>query len=504
MTKQIMLINAVESEELRIAFIAGRTLVGFHIDISSTEHKEGNIYKGVVERIEPSLQACFVNFGADRNGFLPMDSIHPEYYTIEENSHKDHALPHIEKVIKKGQEILVEVLKEMPGRKGAHLTTYLSLAGRYIVLTPGKTLNGVSKKIESEEERQRLKSIVGRVKMPEGIGYIIRTVAEGQNKNELTKDLNRQLRLWNNIRKRVGKADPFTLIHKEQDLILRTLRDYYTSDVSEIIVDDKETYNKIKEYIKIISPRDQSKVKLYKEKIPIFDHYGIEKQIESIYVNRVHLKSGGSIIFDTTEALIAIDVNSGRSKSSKDNESMIFKTNCDAALEIARQLRLRDLGGLIVIDFIDMRDKKHIREVEKILREELKKDRAKTDVSTISKFGLLEVSRQRLRPSIESKSYQICDHCQGRGTVISAGASAVSYMRRIWMGLSKGDVARVNLTLPGEVATYIQNRKRSELVDLEKRYDVSIIINSDQSLPPGGGRLDFLKEDGNISKPNQG
>jgi ribonuclease E len=504
MTKQIMLINAVESEELRIAFIAGHTLVGFHIDISSTEHKEGNIYKGVVDRIEPSLQACFVDYGSDRNGFLPMDSIHPEYYSSDGDIKKEHHHPHIEKVIKKSQEMLVEVLKEMPGRKGAHLTTYLSLAGRYIVLTPGKTLNGVSKKIESEEERQRLKSIAGKVKLPEGIGYIIRTVAEGQSKTELTKDLNRQLRLWNSIRKKVGKAEPFTLIHKEQDLIQRTVRDYFTSDVSEIIVDDKETYNKIKDYMKIISPRDQDKVKLYKEKIPIFDHYGIEKQIESIYVSRVPLKSGGSVIFDTAEALIAIDVNSGRSKSHKDNESMIFKTNSEAALEIARQLRLRDLGGLIVIDFIDMRDKKNIREVEKILREELKKDRAKTDVSSISKFGLLELSRQRLNPSIESKSYQICSHCQGRGTVISPSASGVSYLRRIWMGLSKGNIARVNVTLPGEVANYIQNRKRNELADLEKRYDVSITINSDESMPPGGGKIDFIKEEANPPKPAQG
>ena len=240
------------------------------------------------------------------------------------------------------------------------------------------------------------------------------------------------------------------------------------------------------------------------EKIPIFDHYGIEKQIESIYVSKVPLKSGGSIIFDTAEALIAIDVNSGRSKSHKDNESMIFKTNSEAAYEIARQLRLRDLGGLIVIDFIDMRDKKNIREVEKILREELKKDRAKTDTSSISKFGLFELSRQRLNPSIESKSYQVCSHCQGRGTVISPSASAVSYLRRIWLGLSKGDVTKVNVTLPGEVANYIQNRKRNELADLEKRYDVSITINGDESLPPGGGKIDFAKEERTAPKPAQG
>jgi ribonuclease E len=493
--KKIMLINAIESEEHRIAFITGGMMDGFHIDMASAEQKEGNIYKGVVERIEPSLQACFVNFGAERNGFLPSDSIHPEYYDRDAELPKDRPIPPIEKVLKKGQELLVEVLKEMPGRKGVHLTTYLSLAGRYLVLTPGRTINGVSKKIESEEERQRLKAIVGRMKLPEGVGYIIRTVAEGQSKKELSRDLNRLLRLWENIRKSAKKAPPLTLIHKEQDLSLRTLRDYYTSDVSEIIVDDKETFNKIKEYMRIISPRDQRKVKFYKEKRPIFDHYDVEKQIESIYLSRVPLKSGGSIIFDTTEALIAIDVNSGRAKASKDVESMAYKTNRDAALEIARQLRLRDLGGLVVIDFIDMRDRKHIREVEKKLREELKKDRAKTDISHISKFGILELSRQRLRPSIESKSYQICTHCQGRGMVISAGAAAVSYLRRIWVGVSRGDVARVEGTLPEEVANYIQNRKRNELSSLEKRYGVTIIINSDNSMPPGGGKLEFVKKD---------
>ncbi|MFC1533768.1 ribonuclease E/G [Thermodesulfobacteriota bacterium] len=492
--KKIMLINAVESEEHRIAFIADGMLVGFHIDITTAEQKEGNIYKGVVERIEPSLQACFVNFGSDRNGFLPGDNIHPEYYDEKAKLPKDQSIPPIEKVLKKGQELLVEVTKEMPGRKGAHLTTYLSLAGRYIVLTPGRTVNGVSRKIDSEEERQRLKTIMGRMKFPEGIGYIVRTVASGQSKKELSRDLNRLLRLWKNIRKRVNKTPSLSLIHKEQDLSLRTLRDYYTSDVSEIIVDDKETFNKIKEYMKIISPRDQSKVKLYKEKRPIFDHYSVEKQIESIYINRVPLKSGGSVVFDTTEALIAIDVNSGRVKGGKNVESMAFMTNLYAATEIARHLRLRDLGGLVVIDFIDMKDRKHIREVEKTLREELRKDRAKTDISSISKFGLLELSRQRLRPSIESKSYQTCYRCQGRGTVISVGAAAVSYLRRIWMGVSKGDVVRVDGTLPGEVANYIQNRKRNELADLESRYGISIIINSDDSLPPGGGKLEFIRE----------
>ena len=492
---KIMLINAVEAEELRIAFISDGMLEGFHIDTSSGEQLEGNIYKGVVERIEPSLQACFVNFGSDKNGFLPIDSIHPEYYNENVETSKDKPYPPIEKVIEKGQEILVEVLKEMPGRKGAHLTTYISLAGRYIVLTPGRTINGVSRKIESEEERQRLKNIMSQMKYPEGVGYIIRTVAAEQSKKDLSKDLTRLLRLWKNIKKEVAAIPPYTLIHKEDDLCLRTLRDYYNSEVSEVIVDDKETYSKIKEYMKIVSPRDAGKVKLHKEKRPIFDNYGIEEKIESIFVNRVKLKSGGSLIFGITEALISIDVNSGRAKNSKDVESMAFSTNQEAAVEAARQLRLRDLGGLVVIDFIDMREKKHIRAIEKTLRDELKKDRAKTDVASMSKFGLLELSRQRLRPSIESKTYLTCSHCQGRGIVIGPGAAAISFMRRIQKGILKGDVSSVTASLPPEVAEYIQNKKRQELVELEKRYNVSIQIKSNNSLPPGGGNLDFIKEE---------
>ena len=493
--KTKMLINAVEKEEYRIAFIKDGLLDGFHIDTSTSEQKVGNIYKGIVERIGPNLQACFVNFGSDRNGFLSMGDIHPEYYQGKDNVPNDQSVPPIDKVIKKGQELLVEVTKEMPGRKGAQLTTFLSLAGRYLILTPGRTVNGVSRKIENEDERQRLKSIMGLLKLPEEVGYIVRTVAAGQSKRELSSDLNRLLRLWDNIRKRVKKSPVLSMIHKEQDLCLRTLRDYYTSDVEEILVDDKETFNQIKEYMKIISPRDRKRVKLYKEKRPIFDHYNIEKQIESIYSNRVPLKAGGSIVIDTTEALISIDVNSGRGKGRGDIESMVFGTNLDAASEIARQLRLRDMGGLVVIDFIDMKDRKHIREVEKVLREELKKDRAKTDISPISKFGLLELSRQRLRPSIESKSYQLCGHCQGRGIIMSVEAAAVSFMRRIWMGVSKGDITQVNGTLPMDVVTYIQNRKRKELTELESRYGVSITLNGDPSQSPGSGKLDFIKEE---------
>jgi len=494
-----MLINAVAAEEYRVAFIKEGLLDSFHIDTSTSEQKTGNIYKGLVEKVDSRLQACFVNFGSDKNGFLPANDVHPEYFQADSELLKQQTPP-IEKVIKKGQELLIEVTKEMPGRKGAHLTTYLSLAGRYLVLTPGRTVNGVSRKIENEKERQRLKSIMEKMKLPEGVGYIVRTVAMGCNKKELSKDLNRLVRLWNTIKKRAKRAPSLSLIHKEQDIIMRALRDYYNSEVTEILVDDKETYNKIKEYMKIISPRDNRRVKLYGHKVPIFDFYHVEEQIESIYSNRVFLKSGGTIVIDTTEALISIDVNSGRTKGGKDAESMVFNTNKEAAVEIARQLRLRDLGGLIVIDFIDMRDRKKIREVEKIFREELKKDRAKNDTASISKFGLMELSRQRLRPSIESKSYQICHYCQGRGMIKAVESAAVSLMRRIWVGVSKGDVQNVNGFFPSDVATYIQNKKRKELSELEDRYGVTINLDMDPTRPPGEWKIDFVKEKSTVSQ----
>jgi len=490
-----MLINAVEAEEYRVALIKDGLLDGFYIETSAAEQKVGNIYKGLVERTEPSLQACFVNFGSDKNGFLSASDIHPEYYLDKRDREKDKPLPRIEKSLKKGQELLVQITKEVGGRKGAQLTTYLSFASRYLVLMPGSK-GGISRKIEDEEERQRLKSIMSQLKIPDDIGYIVRTSALKKNKKDLSRDLNRLLRMWKNIKKEVKKATPLSLIHKEQDVCLRTLRDYFTSEINEVLVDDKETLSKVKDYMKIISPRHQRLVKLHKEKRPIFAQYEIEKQIETIYSNRVPLKSGGSIVIDPTEALIAIDVNSGRGKTGKGIESTAFNTNIEAASEIARQLRLRDMGGLVVIDFIDMKDRKHIREVEKQVRERAKEDRAKINISNISKFGLLELSRQRLRPSIESRSYQTCHHCRGRGLVLSVESASVSHLRRIWMGASRKGVTRVQGVLPFDVATYLQNKKRKELAQLESRYNIDIDIKGDPALAPGDGKLEFLKENG--------
>ncbi len=488
-----MLINAVDEEEYRVALVKEGMLDGFYIETATAEEQVGNIYKGLVERVEPALQACFVNFGSEKNGFLPANEIHPEYYMVGSGEGRNGAIPPIEKMVKKGQELLVQVTKDMPGRKGAQLTTYLSFASRYLVLMPGGG-GGVSRKIEDEEERERLKSIMDQLKVPEGIGFIVRTAALKKGKRDLSRDLSRLLRMWKKIKKEVKDAPLPSLVHKEQDVCLRTLRDYFTSEISEILVDDKTTFFKVKDYMKIISPRHQRRVRLYKEQEPIFAHFKIEQQIETIYSNRVPLKSGGSIVIEPTEAMISIDVNSGRSRGERNIENTAFKTNLEAVSEIARQLRLRDMGGLVVIDFIDMKDKRHIREIEKLLREETKADRAKIAMSHISKFGLLELSRQRLRPSVESRSYQTCRYCNGRGLVQSVESASVYFLRRIWQGISKKGVVQVKGTLPLEVATYLQNKKRKEIFQLEARYGIDILLQGDPLLAPGKGELEFINE----------
>jgi len=488
-----MLINAVDPEEFRIAILKGGELDEFYIATSTREEIKGNIYKGTVSRIEPSLQASFINYGADKNGFLPIGEIHPEYFTSQEAASAAKATPKIESIIKKGEELLVQVTKEREGKKGAYLTTYISIAGRYLVLTPGRPSGGISHKIEDEEERKRLKSMMSQLKLPEGVGYILRTAAAGQKKRVISGELKNLLRLWEDIKKRAQKERPQSLLYKEEDLGLRTLRDFFSAEVDEVVVDDKETWSQMKDFMKVISPTHQKRVKLFKENAPIFSEYGIEKQLEQIYSNRVPLKSGGSIVIDSTEALISIDVNSGRSTRGKGIEETAYKTNLEAAREIARQLRLRDIGGLIVIDFIDMKEHKHEREVVKQIKEEIKKDKAKIRLSSISKFGLMEISRQRLRPSIESKSYQICEYCQGRGIVRSVEATSVSFLRQIWLGASKDKVVSVTGVLPSNVANYLLNKKRGELAELEERYGVSIDIQGNPGLSPWDGELKFIE-----------
>ncbi len=476
-----MLINASDPEECRIAIIRDGVLDGFHIDTLATERRQGNIYLGLIERAEPSLQAFFVNLGLEKNGFLPADEVHPEYFQDQLTFPKARDVS-FDRILKRGQTVLVQVIKEMPGKKGDQLTTYISIAGRYLVLTPGNTSRGISKKIQEEGERERLKAIVNELPLPEGIGCIVRTAANGVSKKELLKDLTRLLRLWDTIREKAMNSPPLTLIHKEQDLILKTLRDYLANDINEIIVDDKEAYQEVRSYLKIISPRKAPLVRLYKEDRPIFEYFGVEAQIEAIFERKVPLPSGGYIVIEPTEGLITIDVNSGRGKGLKGVEDTAHRTNLEAAREIARQLRLRDMGGLIVIDFIDMKSPKHIREVEKTFKEEMKKDRAKVVIGNISKFGILELSRERLGQPIESLTFEPCKECNGRGMVVSVESSALNAWRQIRSSLSIKGLMALEVRLPVDVADYLQNAKRRKLAHLEDKYDISIIIKSDPEL----------------------
>jgi ribonuclease E len=492
-----LLINAVDPEEYRIALIEDGILEEFYIETTAKEQIRGNIYKGVVAHVEPALQATFIDYGGEKNGFLQADEIHPEYHSeqpVPEEGQKPRRLP-IQKLIQRGQEILVQVTKEETGNKGVALTTYISLPGRYLVLTPGQPGIGISRKIEDEAERERLKTILTQHEIPEEIGIIVRTAGMGKKKQELIKNLDTLLSLWDEIKVRAMEQPAPSLVYKEMELAIRTLRDLFTSDIQEILIDNKDIFKQVRDFLGLIAPKQRNQVKLYKETRPIFSKHQVESQIETIFQNRVKLKSGGHIVIDATEALVAVDVNSGRSVKERQIEETAFKTNLEAAEEIARQLRLRDLGGLIVIDFIDMKENKHENEVVKVLKNHLKRDKARTTVSKISKFGLLELSRQRIRPPIQYGTYYTCPTCQGKGLVRSIETLALMYLRKIWLGISKGTIATVNGVLPLEVANYLLNRKREELARLEERHKVTIYLEGQPNLQAEEGKVEFVKKE---------
>ncbi|MBZ4660479.1 MAG: Rne/Rng family ribonuclease [Desulfacinum sp.] len=487
MTAQHLLINASHPEEFRVALVEGQSLEGFFIETATRGKVVGNIYKGIVVNVQPSLQAAFVDYGADRNGFLPISEIHPDYYATEVEGH-----PRIQDVLKTGQEVLVQVTKEEIGTKGAALTTYVSIAGRYVVIAPGQSQRGVSRKIEDEAQRERLREIAQELELPEEMGIILRTAAEGRTKREIQKDLRYLMRIWDEILKRVQESQAPCLIYRERDLAIRVVRDYFTPSIKTIWVDDMEIFRRVKEFLRIISPRHQHVVKLYKGDAPLFNKYNLEDQIDQLFQKRVPLKSGGYLIIDPTEALVAIDVNSGRATRDSALEESSYRVNLEAAQEIPKQLRLRDLGGLIVVDFIDMRSRQHIRNVERRLRDETKKDKAKIKVGRISQFGLLEISRQHLGLNIQLGSYRDCPYCEGTGMVRSTEASAVWYLRKIWNGLLKDDVVAVRGRFSTDVAHYLLNRKRNDLVYLEDHFGKEITIEASSQLAPHEGHLEFV------------
>ncbi len=487
-----MLINALDREECRVAVVADGRLEEFYLESAGRVETRGNIYKAVVENVEPSLQAAFVNYGMPKNGFLQVTEIHPEYYPEGVKGH-----PPIERILKRGQVILVQVTKEPTGTKGAALTTYISLAGVNLVLMPGRDGGGVSRKIEDEKERARLKKILAQLDVPEHHGLIIRTGAVGKSQAAIRRDLAAILKTWEEVRASLPDLPAPSLVYKEEDMALRTIRDHFSPEIKEILIDSPQLVERVKSYLKVIAPRSVSRVKLYKEKRPIFAKYELERQIESIYQTTVPLPSGGAIVIEPTEALVSIDVNSGKATKAKDIEATAFRTNLEAATEAARQLRLRDMGGLIVIDFIDMREAKHRREVVKAFREEAKKDKARIRVGSISRFGLLELSRQRIRPSIETGSYVDCPYCQGRGVVRSTETAALGWLRKISHGVISGQVGRAEARLPAAVASYLVNNKREELCALERRHNVKIAIESRPEMGPEEGEVEFGRDEEN-------
>jgi ribonuclease E len=479
-----ILINAVDTEECRIAKVRDSKLEEFHIESASREITHGNIYKGIITRIEPSLQAVFVDYGGERHGFLQKNEIHSDYFQDGPTAGRT-----ISQIVKKGQELLVQVTKDPIMKKGAMLTTNLSLPGRYIVLMPGSTTRGISRKISDEKERARLKEIINKVTLPDGFGLIIRTAGIGCTKTLISKDSSQLMRLWKGIKSQVMEVPSPALLYKERNLVVRSIRDYFTPDVTEILIDDSDVHREAQDFVGIISPKHAKIVKFYKGEKPIFSKFQLEDQIASIYGSRVNLKSGGSIVIEQSEALVAVDVNSGKATKAKSIEETALQINVEAAEEIARQLRLRDMGGLIVIDFIDMRDSKNKSEVERTLKTHVKSDKARTRIGRISQFGLLEMSRQRIRPSIEYGRFETCSHCNGRGLVLSAEALGTGFLRQLSLELLKPETKSARGVVPMAVADYVLNKKRRELLDLEQRRNVSIFIEGDVKMVPGESQI---------------
>lgn len=468
-----MLINATQEEELRVALVDGQRIYDLDIESPGHEQKKANIYKGKITRVEPSLEAAFVDYGAERHGFLPLKEIAREYFPA---NYSFSGRPNIKEVIKEGLEVIVQIDKEERGTKGAALTTFISLAGSYLVLMPNNPrAGGISRRIEGDE-RTELKEALNGLEVPEGMGLIVRTAGVGKSKEELEWDLNVLLKHWETIKQAAEQqAAPF-LIHQESNVIVRAIRDYLRRDIGEILIDSAKIFERAKQHIELVRPDFINRVKLYTGEIPLFSHFQIESQIESAFQREVRLPSGGSIVIDPTEALTSIDINSARATKGGDIEETALQTNLEAADEIARQLRLRDLGGLIVIDFIDMTPVRHQREVENRLRDAVRQDRARIQLGRISRFGLLELSRQRLRPSLNESSTHVCPRCMGQGTIRDNESLALAILRLIEEEALKDNTDQVHAQVPVDVAAFLLNEKRTAIIKLEQRHQVRIVI----------------------------
>ncbi len=466
-----MLFNATHSEELRVAIVDGQKLIDIDIEIAGREQRKSNIYKGIITRIEPSLEACFISYGEDRHGFLPFKEISKQYFKSSDSGRM-----RIQDALEEGQELLVQVEKEERGNKGAALTTFISLAGRYLVLMPNSPRGGgVSRRIEGEE-RQELRDVMSQLEHPKGMSIIGRTAGIGRSVEELQWDLNYLLQLWTAIDNASKSASGAFLIYQESSLVIRAIRDYFQHDIGEVLIDTDEIYEQAKQFMQHVMPDMAKLVKRYRDHIPLFSRFQIEHQIETAYSRMVPLPSGGAIVIDHTEALVSIDVNSARSTRGADIEETALKTNLEAAEEVARQLRLRDLGGLIVIDFIDMERPQNQKEVENRIKENLPLDRARVQMGKISRFGLMELSRQRIRPALSEGSHTTCPRCTGTGVIRDTESSALHVLRIIQEEAMKEGTACVRTQVPVDVATFLLNEKRSEIFNLEARLKVSILL----------------------------
>ncbi|WP_372882878.1 ribonuclease E [Psychromonas sp.] len=477
-----MLINATQAEELRVALVDGQKLYDLDIESPGHEQKKANIYKGKITRVEPSLEAAFVEYGAERHGFLPLKEIARTYFP---DGYSFKGRPNIKDVIKEGQEVIVQIEKEERGNKGAALTTFISLAGSYLVLMPNNPrAGGISRRIEGDE-RTQLKEALSHLKLPNGMGLIVRTAGVGKTPEELEWDLNVLVNHWQAIDEAATSQPAPFLIHRESNVIVRSIRDYLRRDIGEIVIDHAKTFELAKSHIAMVRPDYINRLKLYQGEIPLFTHYQVESQIESAFQREVRLPSGGSIVIDPTEALTSIDINSARATRGGDIEETAFNTNLEAAEEIARQLRLRDLGGLVVIDFIDMTPARHQREVENRMRESVRQDRARIQLGRISRFGLMEMSRQRIRPSLGESASRVCPRCHGQGTIRDNESLALAILRLIEEEGLKENTVQIQATVPVAVAAYLLNEKRKSVAKIEKRHgcEVYIIPNANLLTP---------------------
>jgi len=485
-----MLFNATHSEELRVAIVDGQKLVDIDIESAGRESRKSNIYKGVVTRVEPSLEACFVAYGEERHGFLPFKEIAKQYFQAGVDSRAG-----IKEAIREGQEMLVQVEKEERGNKGAALTTFLSLAGRYLVLMPNNPRGGgVSRRVEGED-RQELREAMDQLEVPSGMSLIARTAGIGRGVEELQWDMNYLLQLWRAIEEASKAGSGAYLIYQESSLVIRAIRDYFTADIGEILIDTDDIYEQARQFMAHVMPAEVNRVKRYREDTPLFSRFQIEHQIETAYSRLVPLPSGGAIVIDHTEALVAVDVNSARATRGSDIEETALRTNVEAADEVARQMRLRDLGGLIVIDFIDMENTKSQREVENRLREALSVDRARVQIGKISRFGLMEMSRQRLRPALNEGNHMTCPRCNGTGVIRDTESSALQVLRVVQEEAMKENSAAVYAQVPVDVASYLLNEKRTEIAKLEARVKVDIVLIPNKNLETPHYRLERLKHD---------